>query len=53
MLKAMWIRFACRNALVNRRHQSPFATAGPKSSQSLKSFPPGAFSPPPCDAVIT
>ena len=52
MLKAMWIRFACRNALVNSRHQSPFATAGPKSSQLTKSFPPGAFSPLPWKAVI-
>ena len=32
MLNAMWSRFACRNALVISRHQSPFATAGPNST---------------------
>ena len=32
MLKTMWIRLACRNAAVTRRHHSPSATAGPKSA---------------------
>ena len=41
MLKAMWIRLACRNALVISRHQSPFATAGPKSAHLAKSVPSG------------
>ena len=52
MLKAMWSRFACRKALVNSRHHSPFATAGPKSSHLTNSEPPGAFSPLPWKAVI-
>ena len=53
MLNAMWIRLAWRNELVIRRHQSPFATAGPNRTHFANSEPPGELIPAPCAAVIT
>src|SRR6476660_10019953 len=34
------------------RHQSPFATAGPKRTHFAKSFPPGLLIPEPCATVM-
>jgi hypothetical protein len=52
MLKRMCSRFACRNIAVNRRHQSPSATSGPKRAPSANSLPPGEPTPPPWPTVI-
>ncbi len=43
--------FACRNADVISRHQSPLATSWPKSSPFTKTFPPGSLIPEPWTTV--
>ena len=52
MFIPMWMMFACRNAAVMSRHQSPFATAGPYSTHFENNEPPGVLIPAPCATVM-